>query len=77
MLARTAESLFWMSRYMERAENMARLAEAGFRISLTPDSDGDGHSEEWSSTLAGAGVLARFLAKYGDASFDSSITQSA
>jgi uncharacterized alpha-E superfamily protein len=73
MLARTAESLFWMSRYMERAENMARLADAGFRISLTPDSSGDGHSEEWSSTLAGAGVLAQFLAKYGDASFDKAI----
>ncbi len=73
MLARTAESLFWMSRYMERAENMARLAEAGFRISLTPDSDGDGHGEEWSSTLAGAGVLTQFLAKYGDASFEKAI----
>ena len=37
MLGRHAESLFWMSRQIERAENMARLAEAGFRISLTPD----------------------------------------
>ena len=34
MLGRTAESLFWMSRQIERAENMARLAEVGFRISL-------------------------------------------
>jgi uncharacterized alpha-E superfamily protein len=69
MLGRTAESLFWMSRQMERAENMARLTEAGFRISLTPDT-GDGHREEWRSTLAGAGVLQLFQAKYGDASFD-------
>ncbi len=73
MLARTAESLFWMSRYMERAENMARLAEAGFRISLTPEAGVDGHREEWRSTLAGAGVLDQFLDKYGDASFDSAI----
>ena len=36
---------------------MARLAEAGFRISLTPDT-GDGHREEWRSTLTSAGVLA-------------------
>ena len=65
MLGRTAESLFWMSRQMERAENMARLAEAGFRISLTPDT-GDGHGEEWRSTLTSAGVLDSFLAKHGD-----------
>jgi uncharacterized alpha-E superfamily protein len=74
MLARTAESLFWMSRYMERAENMARLAEAGFRLSLRPDPGGEGHRDDWSSTLAGAGVLDRFLGKYGDASFDNAIS---
>ena len=72
MLGRTAESLFWMSRQMERAENMARLAEAGFRISLTPDT-GDGHREEWRSTLTSAGVLNLFLKKYGDTSFDKAI----
>src|SRR5215210_6909972 len=72
MLGRTAESLFWMSRQMERAENMARLAEAGFRISLTPDT-GDGHREEWRSTLTSAGVLDPFLDKYGDAGFENAI----
>ena len=29
MLSRTADHLFWMSRYTERAENTARMAEAG------------------------------------------------
>jgi uncharacterized alpha-E superfamily protein len=53
---------------------MARLAEAGFRISLTPDSGRDGHREEWRSTLAGAGVLDRFMEKYGDASFDNAVS---
>ena len=72
MLGRTAESLFWMSRQIERAENMARLAEAGFRISLTPDT-GDGHRDEWRSTLTSAGVLDLFLAKYGDTSFDRAV----
>ncbi len=72
MLGRTAESLFWMSRQMERAENMARLAEAGFRISLTPDT-GDGHREEWRSTLTSAGVLDRFVEKYGDAASEKAI----
>jgi len=72
MLGRTAESLFWMSRQMERAENMARLAEAGFRISLTPDT-GDGHREEWRSTLTSAGVLNLFLARYGETAFDKAV----
>ena len=72
MLGRTAESLFWMSRQIERAENMARLAEAGFRISLTPDT-GDGHREEWHSTLASAGVARRFVEKYGDGAFAEAI----
>ena len=73
MLSRTAENLFWMSRLMERAENMARLTEAAFRISLTPDT-GDGHREEWRSTLASAGVIDRFLEKYGDAASENAIT---
>ena len=29
MLGRTAQNLFWLSRYVERAENMARLLEVG------------------------------------------------
>jgi uncharacterized alpha-E superfamily protein len=72
MLGRTAESLFWMSRQMERAENMARLLEAGFRISLMPDT-GEGHSEEWRSTLTSAGVLGAFLQKFGSPSADAAI----
>lgn len=73
MLGRTAETLFWMSRYMERAENIARLAEAGFRISLTPDT-GDGHREEWRSTLTSAGVIDLFLRKHGDTAFEKAIS---
>lgn len=63
MLGRTAASLFWMSRYIERAENIARLTEVGYRISLTPDV-GFGHREDWKSTLIAAGCLDGFLAKH-------------
>ena len=56
MLGRTASNLFWMSRYMERAENVARLIEVGHRLSLTPDV-GSGYREDWQSTLAAAGCL--------------------
>ena len=64
MLGRTANDLFWMSRYIERAENMARLLEVGYRIALLPR-DGDGQDEEWRSTLRSAGCEQGYLAKYG------------
>lgn len=54
MLGRTASNLFWMGRYMERAENVARLTEVGHRLSLTPDV-GSGYREDWQTTLATAG----------------------
>ena len=53
MLGRTAASLYWMSRYIERAENMARLLEVGYRISLMPG-DVEGHRDDWRSTLLSA-----------------------
>ena len=37
MLGKTASGIFWLFRYLERAENTARLLEAGFRIALTRD----------------------------------------
>jgi uncharacterized alpha-E superfamily protein len=64
VLGRTANDLFWMSRYMERAENMARLLEVGYRIALLPR-EGHGHDEEWLSTLRSAGCEKGYLAKYG------------
>jgi uncharacterized alpha-E superfamily protein len=65
MLGRTASSLFWMSRYMERTENMARLLEVGHRISLMPATM-EGHRDEWRSTLSSAASLAGYQAKHGD-----------
>ena len=63
MLGRTAANLFWMSRYMERAENIARLIEVGHRVSLTPDV-GSGYREDWQSTLAAAGCLNTFRTRH-------------
>lgn len=34
MLARVAENLYWISRYVERAENVARLLDVGFHLEL-------------------------------------------
>ena len=65
MLSRTAENLFWIGRYMERAETMARLLEVGARIALMP-SAGHGYRNEWDSLLQASGTADGFAAKYGD-----------
>lgn len=59
MLSRTADNLFWLSRYVERAENMARLLEMGYRMALMPAA-GDGNRSEWSSVLSAAGCAEGF-----------------
>ena len=61
MLGRTANDLFWMARYMERAENIARLLEVGHRLTLLPH---EGGSAEWRSTLRSAGCEAGYLARH-------------
>ena len=64
MLSRVADSLYWMSRYIERAENIARLLEVGYRIALLPH-EGAGQDDEWRSTLRSAGCEQGYLGKYG------------
>ena len=61
MLGRTAASLFWTSRYNERAENMARLLEVGYRIAMTPRL-GQDSADDWRSTLVSAGCDSAFFA---------------
>ena len=53
MLGRTANGLYWMFRYIERAENTARLVDAGLRMSLTRSGASD---EDWDGVLHSAGV---------------------
>ena len=63
MLGKTAGSLFWMARYLERSENNARLIDAGFRIALTRSQTA---AAEWKSVLVTAGVNQAFQAAHGD-----------
>ena len=53
MLGRTANGIFWMFRYLERAENTARLLDAGFRLALTRGRSAA--SDEWKSVLVTIG----------------------
>lgn len=75
MLSRTAENLFWMGRYIERAENMARLLDVSYRTSLLPTRAGqDDALTEWTAILAILGARADFEARYGTPTQDKVIT---
>jgi uncharacterized alpha-E superfamily protein len=63
LLGRTADGLYWMNRYIERAENLARLVDAGLRMALTRNSNS---VEEWSSVVVSAGVENAFRQKHSD-----------
>lgn len=65
MLGRTAEDLFWLSRYVERAENTARLVEVAYRIGLMPR-DGGGRFDEWRSALTSSGSERGYLERHGE-----------
>jgi uncharacterized alpha-E superfamily protein len=67
MLSRTADSLYWLARYMERAENIARIVMVGHRMSsLTRSLENSGN--EWHSTLLAAGCEPEFFKKHAEAS---------
>lgn len=63
MLGKTAGGVFWMFRYLERSENIARLIDAGFRIALTRP---DNATDEWASVITTAGVRGAFISKYDE-----------
>jgi len=64
MLSRTAEHLYWMSRYMERAENMARLLDVANRLSMS-GSDAD---FAWQPVLTISGSGRDYHELHGDIS---------
>ena len=53
MLGRSANGIYWMMRYLERAENTARLLDAGFRLALTRGQNAA--RDEWRSVLVTMG----------------------
>jgi uncharacterized alpha-E superfamily protein len=66
VLSRTADSLFWLARYVERAENVARLVTVAHRLESVTRSLGSS-SNEWLSTLVATGSDAGFFTKYEEA----------
>lgn len=58
MLSRTAAQLYWMSRYVERAENLVRMLDVTYSLSLLPQSRGA--MTELAAPLAVTGTLEAF-----------------
>lgn len=63
MLSRTAENLYWMARYLERAENTARLLEVTHTLTLMPVSTDP--TSEYETVLASTGSRELFAKLYG------------
>jgi uncharacterized alpha-E superfamily protein len=69
MLSRTADNLYWLSRYVERAEYLARILEATQRLTDLPLAY-VGESNEWESAVATAGCGHAFYSNYKEANAD-------
>src|SRR3979409_1488305 len=64
MLARLAESFYWMRRYVERAENVARFIEVNLNLMLDLPV---GSAQQWQPLVATTGDSAEFAKRYGTA----------
>ncbi len=65
MLSRTADHLYWMSRYTERAENTARMLDVNYQTSLLPQSEAVAELG-WKGLLSISELLPSYEALYGD-----------
>jgi uncharacterized alpha-E superfamily protein len=64
MLSRVADAVYWMNRYMERAENVARFVDVNLHLALDL---AEGGREQWAPVLATTGDDGWFRDKYGTA----------
>ncbi|MBE7416162.1 MAG: alpha-E domain-containing protein [Ideonella sp.] len=64
MLSRTADHLFWMARYIERAENTARMLDVNYQTSLLPQST-QRAEQGWRSMLGISELTALYRQRYG------------
>ncbi|MGQ3672488.1 alpha-E domain-containing protein [Xanthobacter sp. TB0136] len=64
MLSRTADNLYWLARYVERADCLARILDVAQRLAYTPVSQG-GSANEWGSAVLTAGCADLFIKRHG------------
>jgi len=64
MLSRVAESIYWMSRYVERAENLARFIDVTLNLVLDQP---QGSIPQWEPLIQATGDERAFAERYGTA----------
>jgi len=67
MLSRVANSLYWISRHVERAENTARMLDVTYRMSLLPYrvlESGQAWAEPWALPLVISGLATAYYERY-------------
>src|SRR5436305_5177362 len=67
MLSRVAESIFWMARYIERAENVARFIDANFNLTLDL---GEELGDQWAPLVYTTGDQEPFFKRFGQGTRD-------
>ena len=70
MLSRVADSIYWMSRYVERAENVSRFIDVNLQLMLD---DPSGEGQQWLPLVNTTGDHAEFEKRYGKATQQSVI----
>ena len=68
MLARTADNLYWLARYMERADFIARTIDATLRLEYLPRAGADDPKTEWLSRSGGGGRARKLRRKHDEVS---------
>ena len=66
MLSRIADSLFWIGRYMERADNTARILDVNYHMLL--EQPPDTYKLRWDPLIAITGERSRFYKIHDEAS---------
>jgi uncharacterized alpha-E superfamily protein len=70
MLSRVADSIYWMNRYVERAENIARFIDVNLMLLLDALPDA---AQQWEPLVLTTGDLPLFQERYGEATADNVI----
>ncbi|GAB4232637.1 MAG: alpha-E domain-containing protein [Stanieria sp.] len=64
MLSRVADSIYWLNRYIERAENVARFVDVNLNLMLDLP---PGMTQQWQPLVSITGDVEQFKARYGEA----------
>lgn len=72
MLSRTADHLFWMARYIERAENTARMLDVNVQTALLPQ-DPENAEQGWRAMLSICELTEAFAKKHDEVSAEAVI----